>query len=84
MLEIMTFASEEICADGIEKTDATNPMYTSPGADETIQAIRITKSKKSQAVTVSGDKVVDMLVTLDYSETIFKPWLTVTVQNPTS
>ena len=27
----------------------------------------------------SGDKVVDMLVTLDYSATIFKPWLSVTV-----
>lgn len=35
-------------------------------------------------MTISGDKVVDMMVVLEYSSTIFKPWLSAQVDHPTS
>lgn len=77
ILEMLTFATEDVCKDGVEKSDSGYPLYTTPGQDETTLPIRISKSKKSQTVTVGGSTVVDMLVTLDYSSTIFKPWLTI-------
>lgn len=83
-LALRTWDKNKACDDGIEKSDSNYPIVTTPGSDAVQQTIRISKSQKNQAVTITGDEVVDMVVVVDYSGSFYRPDVDVILGEPKS